>query len=263
MLPVQCLCILLVIVLIKSFLYVIALVFFGRKGPSAIQLDDSSQIECTTPPRIGHGTQEFPIALDPRFPLITKAVLNNQNIEGIYLPWGFTALLSRLIHRKITFNKGGAVDPEKSVFFGHDTKHFVVWTLEEGEELVFQWKNFFGATENIELRSRVSLRLLTLLLGRMVFHTAKATGGRAYLLLTTQRSGQAQPPMIQLDAAPPDRFILWHPHTRFQVQNNLNMFSILNDSYALVRIKVEGRPSGRVDRHLVGAGVEHRLRVLA
>ena len=55
--------------------------------------------------------------------------------------------------------------------------------MQPGEEVVFSYKDFYGASENVTLEKEISLRLSTLLLGRWVWHFARCHQGEGILLL--------------------------------------------------------------------------------
>jgi hypothetical protein len=56
------------------------------------------------------------------------------------------------------------------------------------------------------------------------------------LLLLTNSIAKPVADSGEVQAAEPERLIAWHPHTRFRVQNELTVRSIIMDPFALVRI---------------------------
>ena len=130
-------------------------------------------------------------------------------------------------------------------------KAIVDWQMEDGEEVVFDYRNFFGASENVQLKTTISLRLSTLLLGRFVFHSARCTGEPGRLLLVT--NGQVVRDQGSIDSTPLDRLIAFSKHTRFRVDSERTMRSVFMDGYTIVRVNEPGRPSGLVLVEAIGS----------
>jgi uncharacterized protein (AIM24 family) len=237
---------LLVVALIKSFLYVLGLLLFRVEGSAPVCVDGSSRIQGSTPV-VGYGADEIPINVEAKRVLITKARLTNQRQQTIFpIRWGLASVLSRILYRKVTFNRGAPVPGSTILFNEGHAKHCILWKLRDGEEVIFHPRSFFGATENVKFRSRVSLRLSTLLLGRMIFHSAHAVG-EAYLLLVAEGNiGKQSTLQDKVENASASTLVAWHPHTCFRVQNQLTIWSVLNDNYTLERVRYPGVSSGRV-----------------
>ena len=91
------------------------------------------------------------------------------------IPQWYASILSRL--RFGAWNMSQVrmplADQNRVTFNSIEGEHLVDWTLEEGEEVVFSYRHFVAMNGNIELRTVISLRVATLLLGRIVFHTAR------------------------------------------------------------------------------------------
>jgi hypothetical protein len=234
---------LLFVALVKSLLYVIAVVIFDFSGSSMVQVDGTSPIEGESPLT---GASDHRIAIDDlgRNELVTKAQLDNQAVRTKFAPWPSRAILARLLRGKyFGYNRGGPYVKGKSVFFSYgDGKHIVDWKLKPGEEVIFHYRNFFGASSNVELRSRVSFKLSTILLGRLVFHSALARTEPGHLLLLTNSIAKPVARDDEVEAGEPERLIAWHPHTGFKVKNELTLRSIVMDPFALVRVTDVSQP---------------------
>lgn len=228
---------LLCIALVKSLLYIVALVIFDFRGPSLVQVDGASPIE-GGPPMTGASDHRIDIDDLRDQELITKAQLDNQAVHTVIAPWKYSAFLARLLRGKyFGFNRGGPYQAGRPIYFSYGNgKHIVDWKLRPGEEVIFSYAHFFGASSNVVLRSRISFKLSTILLGRLVFHSAQAQGGPGHLLLLTNSIAKTVADGGEIEAAEPERLIAWHPHAKFRVQNELTLRSIVMDPFALVRI---------------------------
>jgi hypothetical protein len=235
------LALLVVVALIKSSLYVAGLVFFDVNGPSVIRVADTRMPSG----RIRVAAENATLKLGD-IPLLTKAVLGNQEAHTVFCPKPFSAPLGRLLRFKyVTFNQGRlsrGVDPRSHISFSRGGKYVVDWELAAGDQVIFDYKHLFGFSDNIRLTSIVSLRISTLLFGRMVFHVAECESGTGHLLLTTNplegewRKG-TEDFIDNVDAVPPHRLVAWEANTRFRVENRLTIGAIVNDSFNIVRLR--------------------------
>jgi hypothetical protein len=237
------------ITLIKSFLYIAALVFFDSNGPSSIQVVGSQLIQGTLP-RFGkaeEGKAELGLDFDDaNTVLITHRHLDFQEPSIVVAPWPICGVISRLVRRKyFGYTKGGRMKPDKPIYFSHGSgKQVVDWALKEGEEVIFGYAHFFGASANVKLRSRVSVRLSTLLFGRIVFHSARAQGGPGHLLLVVDKSARINNDVSSFEAVYPGRLLAFHAQTTFKVHNRLTLRAVLIDPFLLVR--AEGPQQGYI-----------------
>lgn len=230
----------LVLAVIKSFLYVLATELFDSRELANIELDRGTGIE-------GEFVAGSSLTIPRSFaqPLITKTVLDNQALRKVVAAWPLSAPFGRILKGAyFFFNKGThrAQSSNPMSFSQAEGKSIVDWHMQEGEEVVFHYRNFFGASENIKLKTTISLRLPTLLLGRFVFHSACCTDGPGRLLLVT--SGQVVEDQNTIDSTPLDRLIAYSKHTRFKVDSERTIRSVFMDGYTIVRVKEAGRPSG-------------------
>ena len=122
--------------------------------------------------------------------MITRKQLSNTDNKVRLAPWPWSSPMARILRRRyFIFTRGRLPEDSGQMAAGEAQRGMVAsagsgqsiveWSMREGEEVVFRYKDFFGASENVELRSRISLRLSTLLLGRVVFHSRAAVGRRA------------------------------------------------------------------------------------
>ena len=98
--------------------------------------------------------------------------------------------------------------------------------------MIFRYKDFYGASENVRLSSEISLRLSTLLLGRIVFRIAHCGPGEGRLLL---KANVEEVDQRQLRAVPPERMIAWNRHAEFTIHSSRTLWKTLLNGYTLVR----------------------------
>tara|TARA_R110000787_G_scaffold57667_28_gene131676 strand:+ start:8985 stop:11645 length:2661 start_codon:yes stop_codon:yes gene_type:complete len=240
--------VLMVLATIKSFMYVLATRVFDTSGASRIDFEASSNAQ---------GNYEAGSSFDiPRSftePLITKVTLDNQDNSKVLAPWPWAAPIGRIWHGAyFLFTRGSHFsDGAQPMHFSRaNGQHIVKWNLVKGEEVIFNYRNFFGASANIELKTIVSLRLSTILLGRFIFHSARCTRGDGCLLLTVKGTVTDHQ---RTDSTPLERLIAWNKHTRFRVASAGTMKSVFFDGFTVVREKEEnGEPSGLMVVEAIG-----------
>ena len=151
------------------------------------------------------------------------------------IPQWRASLLSRLRYGAWNMSQVKMPLPvnNRVTFNSIEGEHLVDWTLEEGEEVVFSYRNFVAMNENIELRTVVSLRIATLLLGRIVFHTARCKRGEGRLILRT-RGKPATAAQVQ-QSIPVARLVAWNRYARFSVDSHLTTVDIFLNGFNLRR----------------------------
>jgi len=232
---------------LKSFLYVLSLETYHHEGELSVGFDDAPVVE-------GSYRVARRLAIDPAFPhaLLTRQQLSNADNDLRLAPWPFSAPLARILHaRYLLFTRsrfladapageGGARGMVASAGSGLS---IVEWTLAPGEEVVFRYQDFFGASENVHLSTRISLRLSTLLLGRVFFRIASAPAGEGRLLL---KANVEENELGDIRALPPERMLAWDRHVRFTVHSARTPWKTLLNGYTLVRRDTPGQAPGRI-----------------
>lgn len=223
----------LIVIAIKSFLYVFARVIFDRKTDVHVDLQDDD-----TTLREGMVThvQEVTIRGDYPYDLYYKS--NYQPLgpaPRFSIPQPGASLLSRL--RFGAWNLSHVpmpCDDELGVTFNSvQADHLVDWQMAEGEEIVFSYRNFVAMNENVELRTIVSLRVASLLMGRFVFHAARCTGGPGRLILRT-RGRPATAAQVR-QSIPMTRLVAWNRYARFSVDSHLTRTDVFLNGFNLRR----------------------------
>lgn len=220
-------------VVLKSFLYVLALEIFHHGGELTFGLEATTSIEG----EVRAGRQ---LTIDRGFarPLITRQQLSNTDNALRLAPWPLSAPIARLLRgRYLLYTRGTFLaDAERPargmVASASGGMSIVEWKMQPGEEVVFAYRDFFGASDNIRLRTEFSLRLSTLLLGRLLFRIARCEEGEGRLLLRAHVE-EIDPEHIR--AIPPERLLAWHRHARFAIHSGRTAWSTLVNGYTLVR----------------------------
>jgi hypothetical protein len=234
----------LALVVVKSFLYVLALEVFHHEGEHTFGLDAAGTIEGEV-----RAARQLTIDRDFTRPLITRHQLSNSDNNLRLAPWPWSAPIARILRgRYFLFTRGTFLaDAERSargrVAAASGGMSIVEWKLQPGEEVVFGYREFFGASDNVRLSSEISLRLSTLLLGRLVFRTARCDDGEGRLLLRAHVE-EIDPEHIR--AFPPERLLAWHRHVRFSIHSARTPWKTLLNGYTLVRRDRPGGPDGQV-----------------
>jgi hypothetical protein len=236
----------LIVIALKSFLYVFGRVVFDRKTDVYFDLADDDTAfrqgtvkavnEVTIPGDYGHDiyykSNYQPLGPAPRFSI----------------PQAFAAALSRIRYGAWNLSRiSMPCDDERGLTFNSVQADYLVdWEMQEGEEIVFSYNNFVAMNENVELRTIVSLRVSSLLLGRFVFHSARCKGGPGRLILRT-RGRPATAEQVRR-SIPLPRLIAWNTFARFSVDSHLTHADIFLNGFNLRRsdATADGRPTGIV-----------------
>lgn len=250
------------LIAVRSFLYVFALELFDRDGDLRISFD----IE---PPVEGEFVSGSEITIDGDFPfpIINRGSLTNTLADIKFMPWKWSAPIARILHgRYFLFNWSVFSPPNQSgaeVVKGMEASarsgfSMVEWRMQPGEEVIFHYRDFYGASVNVQLKTDISLRLSTLLLGKVFFHYARCVGGEGRLLLearvhNTQSGG--------ISSVKPSRLVAWNRHAQFTADSHRRPWKSFINPYTIVRESTSGCAKGLViiapeseSAHLFGTG---------
>lgn len=242
--------IVLALVAIKSFLYLLALELFHSDEQMTIRFEGAEPIE-------GEYRSGAQLDIDRafRYPLVTRKQLSNADNNLAFAPWPRASPLARILRRKYFFFARGSLleDAGRPSVPGDAARGMVAsagggqsiveWKMREGEEVIFRYKDFHGASENVKLQSEWSLRLSTMLFGRVVFHSARCQFGEGRLLLKASVEAIDQQ---QIRAVPMERMIAWNRHAQFTVHSGRTPWKTLINGFTLVRRDRTDGPSGLI-----------------
>jgi hypothetical protein len=227
----------LLVMTIKSFLYVYARVIFDKATDIEVDLLEGNSV--SSEGKVSH-LQEVNIPGGYPYDLYYKS--NYQPLgpaPRFSIPQCYRSILARL--RNGAWNMSWVdlpVEDKRGVTFSSiEGEHIIDWEMAEGEEVIFNYHNFIAINENVELRTVISLRVATLLLGRMIFHTARCTKGPGRLLLRT-RGKPATAEQVR-HSIPSARLIAWNRYARFSVDSHLTPVDIFLNGFNLRRSEAE------------------------
>jgi len=223
----------LALAIIKSLFYVLATEVFHQKGLSFIGLEGE-----TTSEGAYQLSTSVEIPRDVTIPMITATVGVNQGQETI-IPQPARGLASRILRSKWILNRGTHTGPAAMRFTQPGGRIGVDWEMQEGEEVVFNYRDLLGFSENVELRSTISLQLASLLLGKHIYHSARSVGGPGRLLLSV--SGQVEDHQEDVQTFPLERLIAWNRHANFTVMDKRTLGAVFKDGFTVGR-QGEGEP---------------------
>lgn len=234
----------LVVVIIKSILYVFARVIFDKSTDIDIDLLDRE-----SEPAEGRVADRQEINIPGSYPYDIFYKANYQPLgpaARFSIPQWRASAMSRLRFGAWNMSRVAMpLDDERGITFNSiEAEHLVDWELEEGEEVVFSYRNFVAMNSNIQLRTVISLRVATLLLGRIVFHTARCTGGPGRLILRTRGKPATAAQVRQ--SIPAARLVAWNRYAKFSVDSHLTCADIFLNGFNLRRgpAETEDGPQG-------------------
>ncbi len=223
----------LVVIAIKSFLYVFARVIFDQSTDIDVEV-----FEREHPPTQGtvSSLQEVNIGGDYPYDIYYKA--NYQPLgpaPRFSIPQWRASLLSRLRFGAWNMSRVDmpCVDERGVSFNSIEAEHLIDWEMRPGEEVVFSYRNFVAMNENVELRTVISLRVASLLLGRIIFHTARCTEGPGRLILRTRGKPATAAQVRQ--SIPAARLVAWNRYAIFSVDSHLTCADIFLNGFNLRR----------------------------
>jgi len=238
----------LLLIALRSFLYVLALELFDRNGDSRISFDVENPVEGNYV-----AGSEITIDGDFPFPIINRGSLTNTLADIEFAPWRWSAPIARILHgRYFLFNrsvfspsrqKEGAEEVRGMEASARGAYSIVEWRMQPGEEVIFNYANFYGASTNVQLKTDISLRLSTLLLGKIFFHYAYCVGGEGRLLLEARIHNT---PRDSMSSIKPTRLVAWNRHAQFSADSHRHPWKSLINPYTIVRESTPGVAKGLV-----------------
>ncbi len=210
--------------ILKSFLYVFSRVAFSSDDENYVTLLESDGN--TSKGKLHESGNQYTI--DPASTkenyFISRSFEPSGRAPKFSLPQWKAAILARVFTRNYAMNKVVMRSRSEAVHFKAMGSHeFVEWDIKEGEEVVFHFKNFVGMSEGIKISAVVSLRLTSLLFGRLIFTTAKGPG--KLILITKGEPITAGHANANASIAT-SRILAWQKNTRFNVESELNLIDV-------------------------------------
>lgn len=234
----------LIIIAIKSFLYVFSRVIFDKSTDIHVDL-----LEHEVDARQGKVKHLQEVMIPGDYPYTIYYKSNFQPLgpaPRFSIPQWRSSLLSRIRFGAWNMNRVDMpLDDKRGLTFNAiEAEYLVDWQMEEDEEIVFSYGNFVAMNENVELRTVISLRVASMLMGRFIFHTARCKGGPGRLILRTRGKPATAEQVRQ--SIPASRLIAWNRYARFSVDSHLTRADIFLNGFNLRRSETDndGRPQG-------------------
>lgn len=210
--------------ILKSFLYVFSRVAFSQDNENYVTLLEPA--DSRSKGKLRKFGNQYTIAPSENKEnyFISRSFEPSGRAPKFSIPQWKAAVLARIFTRNYAMNKVLIDASPEDVFFKAMGSHeFVEWDIKEGEEVVFHFRNFVGMSEGIKISAVISLRLTSLLFGRLIFTTAKGPG--KLILLTKGEPITAEDPKANASIAT-SRILAWQKNTRFNVESELNLVDV-------------------------------------
>jgi len=234
----------LIIIAIKSFLYVFSRVIFDKSTDIHVDL-----LEHEADARQGAVKHLQEVMIPGDYPYTIYYKSNFQPLgpaPRFSIPQWRSSLLSRIRFGAWNMNRVDMpLDDKRGLTFNAiEAEYLVDWQMEEGEEVIFSYGNFVAMNENVELRTVISLRVASMLMGRFIFHAARCKGGPGRLILRTRGKPATAEQVRQ--SIPASRLIAWNRYARFSVDSHLTRADIFLNGFNLRRSETDddARPQG-------------------
>ncbi|MEM6803172.1 MAG: AIM24 family protein, partial [Bacteroidota bacterium] len=220
-------------IVIKSFAYVFARVLYSKeKGRSiSLQVGNLSMLKG----QIGGTGNSYSISADSEQDFYVSRIYEPAGrAPKITIPQPAKSFLARIFRRAWTMNHLVMEEGRGEIKFNAPGgKEFVEWKLAPGEVVIFHYRNFVAMSESIQLSTLFSLRLTSLLFGRMIFSAAQGPGT---LVLTTKGKAQYGAQEAAGLSVPESRLMAWQKNASFYVESELNVFDVFFSGVYLKRL---------------------------
>lgn len=220
-------------VVIKSFTYVLARVTFSRDHGTYISLGDENKM----PNGIVHstgGTYQIPAEAGEDF-YISRKYEPSGRAPKISLPQWSVGIIGRLASGSWAMNHVRMTADKSPVAFNAAVGiEFVEWEIVEGETVIFSFGDFVAMSEGVKLSRIISLRLESMLLGKMFFSAATGPGK---LVLRTKGNVVSGEDEMAGASVPQNRVLAWQKNTRFNVESELNVMDVFFSGVYLKRME--------------------------
>lgn len=210
-------------VIVKSFMYVFSRVAFSQEASNYISLLENEEGMNSGTLKKFENQYTIPISSNQDF-FVSRSYEPSGRAPKFSIPQWNKAFIGRIFTGNYAMNHIKMDQADTSVYFrAMGGKEFVEWELAEGEEVIFNFKNFVGMSANIKISAVISMRLTSLLLGRIIFTMAKGPG--KLVLMTTGKPIISDERKAEASVAV-SRILAWQRNTRFQVESEVNLVDV-------------------------------------
>ncbi|MEX0344729.1 MAG: AIM24 family protein [Rhizobiaceae bacterium] len=232
---------LLIFAVFKSFFIVLARVIFKRENELFVSVSEHSR-------RMAKGTIRVPkVPHKYSVPASRKATWYNRNQidwsgpeQQKAFPQWRSAVFSRLSNSVYLMNRMVMGKPQSTgaIFTTGRDNQFVEWTLKQGEEVIFDYAYFVAMTDTVKLKTVFSLKLSTLLLGKIFYSCATGPGKLVLMTGGDAIVGKTRHAGLPVAAS---RLVAWHRQARFEILANLTVL----DTYTS-EVSIRKRPADQI-----------------
>lgn len=216
---------------VKSFLYVFARVACAAHSPVDVTLRETPGEQAPLGEILKWGSNYIINGEDPVGFYISRRFEPRGRAPKLAFPQASAATLARLRHGTLAMNHietGPGMDNVD--FSAVNGAQFVEWLLVPGETVIFDHRNLVGFSENLRISSIISMRVTSLLMGRLIFQTASGPGR---LILMASGEPTAGFEERTSSSMTPNRLLAWHKTARFSVESEESLKDIYFSGFYL------------------------------
>ena len=152
-------------------------------------------------------------------------------MPNIVLPQPSKAVFRRLFSNSYVFNKIQVEEIDQPILFtGEGSEEFVVWELEEGQEVIFDFKNLVAMSQTINLNTVFSFKVPTLVLGKSIFSSAIGPG---ILIFKTKGLAHCYTSTHNASSVPLRRVLAWSRDVEFDLMSDKSIANVYFSSVYL------------------------------
>lgn len=202
---------------VKSFLYVFARVACSARSPLDVTLRETPGEQVPLGEILKWGSHYVINGDDPVSFYISRKFEPRGRPPKLAFPQFSAATFARFRSGSLSMNHivtGPGMDNVD--FSAVNGAQFVEWLLVRGETVVFDPRNLVGFSDNLRISSLVSMRVTSLLMGRLIFPTATGPGR---LILMANGEPTAGFEARTASSVTPNRLMAWHKTASFSVES--------------------------------------------
>lgn len=214
-----------IFVCLKSFFYVFSRVSFHRSTGTFVTLGNTENEIETVQSKITATGLQYVIEADSEETFyISRRFQSRGKAPRFTIPQPFKAPISRLLNGAYSMNKITMRKGDDSVRCTA-TKgiEFFEWHLQPDEVVLFDFYNFVGMSDTLQISTLISTRASSLLLGKMIHSQARGPGK---LILKAEGRAEVTDSELHGGSMPPERIIATQLNTRFHVDSELDLVNV-------------------------------------
>ncbi len=214
---------------LKSFGYVLSRVIFSGGDGTVISLGTLGDTPALPPGQIEIRSDSVTLpaeAHDLYYASRKMKALGAPPKVALVQPFG--APISRIFTRNMVMNRVRVSEGADPVTYSTTLgKSFLIWEIAEGQTVVFHFRNFVAFSEGIQIKTLISLRLSSFLLGHVIYSTAKGPGR---LVLLADGLPAAMSGSTGATSFSAERLLAWDKDCDFHTQSETGLADIFLSS---------------------------------